>query len=206
MSRLHLRAPSPSLVVALIALFVSLGGVSYGLASGSIDSREIKNNTIRTQDIRNNEVRGRDIRNSTIQGRDVALDTLTGLDIRESTLDTVPRAGTAMLGRSPVAYAHVASTGDVVAADSRGVGDGNVTRGGSGRYCFRGLGFSFRTAQVTVDYGDAATGGNPSLVAQVAKGNPQGDCDSGNQLEVATADASGGGGAAPAGFFVWFFD
>jgi hypothetical protein len=47
--------------VALLALFVSLGGVSYGVATGSIDSREIKNNTVRGKDVRNNSIRGADI-------------------------------------------------------------------------------------------------------------------------------------------------
>jgi hypothetical protein len=99
------RRPSPALVVACIALFVSLGGVSYGFATGSIDSREIKNNsvssadirnnTIRTFDIRNNSIRGFDIRNSTIQGRDVALNTLTGADISEKDLAQVPSAAKA---------------------------------------------------------------------------------------------------------------
>jgi hypothetical protein len=69
-------------VIASIALFVSLGGVSYGLASGSIDSREIKNN----------DVRGKDIRSGTVTGSDVRNDSLTGVDIRESTLGQVPRA------------------------------------------------------------------------------------------------------------------
>ena len=106
------RLPSPALVIACVALFVSLGGVSYGLATGSVDSREIKNNsvrsadvrnndlrskdvrnnTLRTFDIRNNEVRGFDIRNSTIQGRDVAFDTLTGNDVAENSLGKVPSA------------------------------------------------------------------------------------------------------------------
>jgi hypothetical protein len=96
------RRPSPALVIALIALFVSLSGVAYGVATGSIDSREIKNNTvrsrdlrnndIRTKDVRNNEVRGLDIRNSTVQGRDVALNTLTGDDVNESRLGKVPSA------------------------------------------------------------------------------------------------------------------
>ena len=99
------RSASPTLAIALMALFVSLGGVSYGLASGSINSREIKDNTIRSRDIRNNtirsvdlrnnDIRGRDIRNSTIQGRDVALDTLTGDDIDESRLGQVPSAASA---------------------------------------------------------------------------------------------------------------
>jgi hypothetical protein len=96
------RRPSPALVISMIALFVSLSGVSYGVATGFIDSREIKNNEIRsldirnnevrTRDLRNNEVRGIDIRNSTVQGRDVALNTLTGEDVKEDTLGKVPSA------------------------------------------------------------------------------------------------------------------
>jgi hypothetical protein len=96
------RRPSPALVISLIALFVSLSGVSYGVATGFIDSREIKNNEIRSldirnnqvrsRDLRNNEVRGRDIRNSTVQGRDIALNTVTGEDVREDTLGKVPSA------------------------------------------------------------------------------------------------------------------
>jgi hypothetical protein len=84
--------PTPATVIALIALFVSLGGVSYGVATGYIDSREIKNNTVRTKDLKNNEIRGLDIRNSTIQGRDVAVSSILGEDIRESTLAEVPAA------------------------------------------------------------------------------------------------------------------
>ena len=96
------RRPSPALVISLIALFVSLSGVSYGVATGFIDSREIKNNEvrsldirnnqIRTRDLRNNEVRGIDIRNSTIQSRDIGLNQVTGLDVREDTLQKVPSA------------------------------------------------------------------------------------------------------------------
>jgi hypothetical protein len=99
------RHLTPALVISLVALFVSLGGVSYGVATGFIDSRELKNNTvrtrdlrnndIRTRDLRNNEVRGLDIRNSTVQGRDVALDTLTGDDVNESQLGKVPSATSA---------------------------------------------------------------------------------------------------------------
>ena len=99
------RRPSPALVISMIALFVSLSGVSYGVATGFIDSREIKNNEIRsldirnnevrTRDLRNNEIRGIDIRNSTVQGRDVALNTLTGDDVKENTLGKVPSATSA---------------------------------------------------------------------------------------------------------------
>jgi hypothetical protein len=113
------RLPSPALVIACVALFVSLGGVSYGLATGSIDSREItnntirskdvRNNTLRTFDIRNNEVRGFDVRNSTIQGRDVAFNTLTGADISESSLGEVPSATTADTAGSATTAGSVAT-------------------------------------------------------------------------------------------------
>ena len=99
------RRPSPALLISCIALFVSLSGVSYGVATGFIDSREIKNNsithrdvlnnTLRTFDIRNNEVRGFDIRNSSVQGRDVAFNTITGADVSESSLGQVPSAAQA---------------------------------------------------------------------------------------------------------------
>ena len=92
MKRLLAHRPSPALVIASIALFVSLGGVSYGVATGVIDSRELRNNTIRTQDLRNNDIRAIDIRNSTIRSRDVALNTLTGSDIAEAKLKQVPSA------------------------------------------------------------------------------------------------------------------
>jgi hypothetical protein len=56
--------------MATIAVFIALGGTSYAVATGSIDSREIKNNSVRGKDIRNNEVRSRDVRNGTLLSKD----------------------------------------------------------------------------------------------------------------------------------------
>ena len=74
--------PSPAMVVALIALFVAMGGVSYGVATGTIDSREIKNNSVRSRDLRNHSVTGKDIRQNS----------LGGAEIKESSLGQVPSA------------------------------------------------------------------------------------------------------------------
>jgi hypothetical protein len=74
-------------VVATLALFLALGGVSYGAIS--IRSRSIVNNTVRTQDLRNNDIRSKDIRNRTIIGRDVLTNTITGLQVREASLGKV---------------------------------------------------------------------------------------------------------------------
>jgi hypothetical protein len=116
--RIAALRPSPALVIACIALFVALGGVSYGLATGSIDSREIADNTIRskdvrnnsvyTRDIRNNDVRDIDIRNGTVKGRDLAKRTITGDNINMAKLGQVPDA--AALGGRPAADYAVAKS------------------------------------------------------------------------------------------------
>jgi hypothetical protein len=69
--RRFVKTPSPALVIAVIALFVSLGGVSYGLARNSVTSRAIKNNTIRSRDIHNPGVTGRDVKNESLGTTDV---------------------------------------------------------------------------------------------------------------------------------------
>jgi hypothetical protein len=74
-------------VVATLALFLALGGVSYGAIR--IGSRSIVNNSVRTQDLRNNDIRSKDIRNRTIVGRDVLTNTITGLQVRELSLGKV---------------------------------------------------------------------------------------------------------------------
>jgi hypothetical protein len=77
-------------VVATLALFLALGGVSY--AAIRVGSKSIVNNSVRTQDLRNNDIRGRDIRNRTIQHADILTNTILGQQVRESTLSKVPDA------------------------------------------------------------------------------------------------------------------
>ena len=72
MKRLSNLRPSPAMVVSLIALFVALGGTSYAVATGSIDSREIKNYTL--------------------TGKDMRKDGVGGITIKESRLGPVPFA------------------------------------------------------------------------------------------------------------------
>jgi hypothetical protein len=115
--RILASRPSPALVIACMALFVALGGVSYGVATGSIDSREIRDNTIRskdvrndsvyTRDLRNNDIRDIDIRNGTIKGRDVAKRTLTGDNVNMAKLGQVPDAA-ALGGIAATGYARAA--------------------------------------------------------------------------------------------------
>src|SRR3954465_12167794 len=64
MRALHRPPPAPG--VAVVSLFVSLGGVSYGVATGSIGSREIRNGTIRARDVHVNALTGRRIKRGAV--------------------------------------------------------------------------------------------------------------------------------------------
>jgi len=99
-----IRRPSPAMIVACTALFVAMGGVSYGVATGFIDTREIKNNTIR--------------------GKDVRTATLTGSDIKESRLGVVPQA-------EAISHTAVVSGGGQLV---RGRGVTSAARTAAGRY------------------------------------------------------------------------
>jgi hypothetical protein len=75
---------SPSMAVALLALFVALGGTGYAAA----------------------KINGRDIRNRSIPGTKLRRNTLSGAEIRESRLGKVPAASDAdfLAGRPAGAY------------------------------------------------------------------------------------------------------
>src|SRR4051812_26007764 len=108
------RLPSPALIVALVALFFSVGGSAYGLI---ITGRSIKNNT----------VTGADIRNHSLASRDIKHNGLGGAAILESKLGPVPRAGTA---DGVFRQAVVTSAGLL----ARGRGVSSATRTAPGRY------------------------------------------------------------------------
>jgi hypothetical protein len=70
------------MAVALVALFMAMGGSAYALV---ITSGAIKNNTIRSVDVHNGGLFGKDLRQDKVGGR----------AIKESTLGTVPSASVA---------------------------------------------------------------------------------------------------------------
>src|SRR3954452_14245832 len=85
--------------MATVAVFVALGGTSYAVATGSIDSREIKNNSVKSGDLRNNNVRGKDVRQGTLRSGDVADGSLLEADFRMGELPAGPRGATGARGQ-----------------------------------------------------------------------------------------------------------
>lgn len=79
-----MRRPSPSMVVATVALIAAGAGGGYA-ANDQITGANIKNNSVTSADLRNGAgVRGIDVRNNSLTGRDIR--GLTGADIRNGSI------------------------------------------------------------------------------------------------------------------------
>jgi hypothetical protein len=83
--------PRHGVVVAYLALFVALGGTSYGLATGTIGSREIEDGAVKSKDLRNEGVRGVDVRTGTLASSDVADASLLAEDFAPGQLEAGPQ-------------------------------------------------------------------------------------------------------------------
>lgn len=116
------RLPSPAMIVACAALFVALGGVSYGFATGSIGSREIHNGSIVSKDVKNRGLRGEDL------GRD----SIGANAVKEERLNS------GKIGPVPVAAVSQGTTHWVVVGSGggriRGRGIASTARGSTGQY------------------------------------------------------------------------
>ncbi len=83
---------SPSMVVALVALFVSLGGVSWAVAVNSIGTKALKDNSVQGRDVRDETLESRDVVNGGLQSRDVRDAALRGVDINDRSIGGVDLA------------------------------------------------------------------------------------------------------------------
>jgi hypothetical protein len=88
--RLKKTRPSAALVIAVIALFASLGGASY--AAVSVTGKDVKNSSLTGKDVKNSSLTGKDVKNGSLAGADVKDDSLGGNQILESQLGKVPAA------------------------------------------------------------------------------------------------------------------
>lgn len=140
----HVPRPSASMIIALLALFVALGGTVY--AASSINGKSVKKNSLP----------GNRIKQKTVTGNRLKTNTVTGKQINEATLGKVPAAATAdtatsALTANPAGYAHVLPNGTVDAGDSFNIANANVTHPAEGVYCLTGLAFKPHVALAEVD-------------------------------------------------------
>ncbi len=114
------------MIVALLALFVALGGSSY--AAVKISGRDIKSGAVGTRAIANNSIRSGDIHNATVTGADVLDDSLTNADIDNSSLSaaTARSADTAARATSATTATTATSAGNADKLD--GLDSSDFTR------------------------------------------------------------------------------
>ena len=79
--------PGPAMAVALVALFMAMGGSAYAGA-------KLSKNSVTNKTIKNNAVTGKKVKNGSITGADIKADSLTGAQISEATLGKVGDAET----------------------------------------------------------------------------------------------------------------
>lgn len=106
--------PSPAMIVALVALFMAMGGSAYALV-------------ITGKSIRNGSITGKDVKNRTLTGSKGKPDSWGGGSIKESTLSTVPSAALAF---GSARFAVVNAGGQAI----RGRSTTSAARTGPGRY------------------------------------------------------------------------
>ena len=129
MRRMFHPHPSASLVIALVALFLALGGTT--VAAVVINGASIKNGTIT----------GNKLKNGTLTGTQVKKDSVTGTQIKESSLAAVPTARNAdtVGGRDPASF-EPANQWALIAGTPAGVnvlvqsGEVSAQRFGAGLY------------------------------------------------------------------------
>jgi hypothetical protein len=146
---------NPASLIAMVALFVALGGVSYAAA------------TINGKDIKNKTVAGKKLKNKTVTGGKVKNDTLTGAQVNEGTLGKVPSAASADQAASATnaTNAGTAANASAIAdntVSSAKVQDGSLTghdvgrRAGTKTFDFGSIGANACDAfAISVDPGDA---------------------------------------------------
>ena len=189
MSRILSRRPSVATAIALVALFVALGGSSY--AAIKIGSAQIANNSVKSVDLKNKGIAKKDLSPKAI----AALAGQKGDQGEKGDKGDPGAPGTA------VAYAYVNADGSVDESRSKGIADANVVANG-GIYGFRGLGFEPKSVVTTMAFDSAAvTGNNASGGAAYI-----GDCNfvAGADQACVSTDDDGDPAAEARAYFVVF--
>jgi hypothetical protein len=95
MRRLLNKRPSPSMAVALLALFVALGGSGYAAV----------------------QINGKVLKNGSVAGKKLKRNSVTGKQVKESTLKTVPLARNAATADNATTAADAAKLGGLTRTD-----------------------------------------------------------------------------------------
>jgi len=87
MHRLVRLRPSPSMIVALMALFVALSGASYAaMAINSVGAKQLKKNSVTAAKVKKGAVTGAKVKDGSLSGADLADGSVSGADVGDGSL------------------------------------------------------------------------------------------------------------------------
>jgi hypothetical protein len=135
-----IRRYRPSLTTVVLAVLVFALSVGGATASSLITGSQIKNHTIGVVKLKKKTV-------TLLRGR-------RGAQGPQGLPGPVGPPGPAGQS-STVAYAHVTKGGSMIGADTKNLKQANLTKTGTGQYCFRGLSLSIRSAIASPSGGKA---------------------------------------------------
>lgn len=78
--------PSPSMVVALIALAFAMAGTAFSASYVITSSTQIKDGAVAGDDVKNSSLTGSDVKDSGLTNSDIKNSSLTGSDIKDKSL------------------------------------------------------------------------------------------------------------------------
>ena len=192
----HLHAPSPAIIIALLALFVAIGGTTYAaikLPKNSVGSKQLKKDSVTSAKVKNNSLQQADF----IGGH----------------LPAGPTGppGPAGSDGSALGYTNLNYDGTVVPQASKNINNSNVSWVSStGTFCFHDLPFTVGgisatpdTATNYVEIARAATkSGDPAVFSG---GGPCGDVNNAQAAVQLAAWTGSGWVLVPDTVYVAFF-
>jgi hypothetical protein len=208
------RRPTPAMAVAMLALFVALGGSSYAavkLAKNSVKAKQIAPNAVGASEIKARAVRSGEVRDGSLLAQDFKAGQLPAGAKGEkgdpgAKGDKGDKGDTGDAGTA-VAYATLTSTGTVITSKSKNIDQSNVDDDTqTGAYCLLNLPAGVKSAmvapQAVFDGGQADV--ITSFFLNTSGGNvSQGDCT--GTILIRTYDTSDAS-LQDRAFTVWFED
>lgn len=82
--------PSPAMAVSLVALTVALGGTSY--AAAKIGNDDIRNGAVQSKQIKNKTIKAKDIKAGSVKSWNIDDGTIAAKDLRPGVIPTPPKA------------------------------------------------------------------------------------------------------------------
>jgi hypothetical protein len=183
MRAVRFHRPSPAMAVALIALFVALGGSGY--AAVKISGANLTNRSVAGKKLKKSAVTGNEVKNRSLGAADFKLGQLpagpqgatgsTGSAGSPGATGAQGTPGSPGANGSAVAFAYVeAFTGGTITVNpafAHNLSAANITRSSAGRYCFHNLPFTPKSIMVMGEahgYFDSVAKGTLSSTAGCA--------------------------------------